>query len=1000
MLKKQTASLNKLALAVAVTAGLANIAYAEAIQIKSQNLSEALKDLSKQSGAEIIFNPSRLKNISSQAIAGDFEVEEALSLLLINTNQTYIKDSNNVYTIQDAKSDDSEEGEKGEENEVDEEIVVTGSLLRGVRPNAQTIIIDMEEMKRRGLFTAEDVIRSLPQNTSTLNSASSRFNDTIGGFIPDDTQGNAAANLRGIGTQGTLVLIDGKRVAGSPIDQGGFINLNNIPLHTMERVEILLDGASAIYGADALAGVINFITRKDYTGATTTVRLQDSVNEGNEYQLTQDFAYGWETGNFNGSISRIEIKPTSTVKAGWVTSNHTARGGSDFRPIAEFQPGQVLNAATFQAIGSLPADFDGTENWTIDDLSEANGQVDTVPEHFGAKSRSSSLNFSIEQDVFDGFRARSSLLYSRNENAGTNLQPSIQFAPVPANNPFNRLNTDVRVSYFFVNEVASGRLRPAQTRTEQDSLVFSLGFDWDLPFLDGWQWEFTASQSKSGSKGTGDRIDGRFHDVVADALASTDPNTALNLFGNGTAQPEGLDLNSLYDTRFASNPDSYTRFVDSIFEGPVFKMPSDETVRLAVGFEYRESYVDYSGDLNRAINVPFAQPGVPRDIPDDAIIIPKQNIAAFFFNTSVPIVGADNSLPGVQTLDLILAGRYEKYNIDDTPTGGEFSNFSPKVGLSWNPVDSVRIFANWSESFIAPNFNDLLPRLLPVDQLIAESTFGALFRDPEFENVELPHPNYPFTAFPSFANFAQVPFGSQGDPNLKPEFSTNISYGFTWTPEFIPGFSLNVSYTEIDYQDRLANTVNFRDTTIKFSFPGVAFREEGTNALIAVIDRPVNVSRTLVETTDVSVSYDWDTDFGAFTASLSSAYTGKYEDTLVPGLEPFNNDGTNRGPDRLRHVGRLVWQDAQQGLSLTVNYSSGYGEFEGRDKLRDVQHYATHDITGWYDMPDHGIRISAGVRNVTNTKAPFEDNHQGFSLIRVDPRGRTFYLETRKTFDM
>src|SRR5690606_3555745 len=136
------------------------------------------------------------------------------------------------------------------------------------------------------LFTAEDVIRSLPFNWSEVNTASTTT--VTGVSVPVSAPGQSAANLRGLGTNATLVLVNGRRIAGSPAFQAdGTVNLNTIPAAAIERVEVMLDGASAIYGSDALGGVINFILRKDWHGAESSIRADVASNDGDTREFSQ-----------------------------------------------------------------------------------------------------------------------------------------------------------------------------------------------------------------------------------------------------------------------------------------------------------------------------------------------------------------------------------------------------------------------------------------------------------------------------------------------------------------------------------------------------------------------------------------------------------------------------------------------------------------------------------------------------------------------------------------
>ena len=192
-------------------------------------------------------------------------------------------------------------------------LVVTGSRLRASISGAPIIVMTREDMQLRGISTIEDAIRSLPQNLATLNATagSGRQGQGLGNDL-----GQLSINLRGLGDGNTLVLVNGRRRVQSAALDNGAVNLNGIPFSAIERIEVIPDGASAIYGSDAQAGVINFILRDDYAGSETSLRQEISAHEGDSRTIEQTLGYTWNGGGITGALSYREGESVDSRKAG------------------------------------------------------------------------------------------------------------------------------------------------------------------------------------------------------------------------------------------------------------------------------------------------------------------------------------------------------------------------------------------------------------------------------------------------------------------------------------------------------------------------------------------------------------------------------------------------------------------------------------------------------------------------------------------------------------
>jgi outer membrane receptor protein involved in Fe transport len=280
--------------------------------IPPQDLGGALNAFAEQSDVQILFSPETVRGKRSGGLSGRFAPDEALRLLLRGSGLTSSPGAGATIVVRPA-------GQVSDASVLDTvpvasaaapaasepEIVVTGSNIRGGRSASPTTIITRKDIERSGLATTQQLLSRLPQQFGGSASES-----TLGGITGPsqsafNVSGGSGLDLRGLGSDSTLVLIDGHRVASTGI--GNYVDVSLIPLSALERVEVVADGASAVYGSDAVGGVANFILRKDFNGLETRARI-GSVTEGNstEYEFGQLAGKSWSTGNLLASYEYYE----------------------------------------------------------------------------------------------------------------------------------------------------------------------------------------------------------------------------------------------------------------------------------------------------------------------------------------------------------------------------------------------------------------------------------------------------------------------------------------------------------------------------------------------------------------------------------------------------------------------------------------------------------------------------------------------------------------------
>ena len=868
-----------------------------------------------------------------------------------------------------------------------EEIVVTGTRLREVISGVPIVVVTRQDMLLQGLGSVEDLVRSLPQNFSDINAAATLDNS----MNSVDAIGQSGVDLRNLGEGSTLVLVNGRRWVQSSTFGNGAVNLNGIPFNAIERVEVLTDGASAIYGADAQAGVINFILRDDFSGAETSLRQDIGANEGDILKIEQTAGVSWDGGTLLASLGYERKDPTDRRKAGLTTADLRSRGGTDGRSTFFTQPGVVgygFPGSYFAAIplGALPAGDDGTQG-VADRLSPANVVPLDLPalpgELNGGTAVSDSLTgyLSAKQQFRDGkLTVFGELAYAKSESETTGM-PLGGVYTVPATNPYNDLPPRppfvVNVGYIFLAETTAGLMPPRSNEGGQTNLTLTAGVRAALPFAD---WEAELSVSHAEEDAYFGFVAGNT-DLLRQRLAGVDANgnplpqeQVINPFGDGSAQSPAavagiIELVTDAGPASANTNTSVQRDYLASASGRFFDLPGG-TSQLAVGGEVRIETLDYSSDQSRGTLFVVTEP--------------ERTAKSVFAEWSLPLISERNAMPGLRELSLKVALRYDDYAFEgpfdgiDAPWREQnFSNTSPKLDAVWRPLDGFKVRASWGESFVPPQTS----RLFGQDS--GPFNFIRLI-DPENPEVGLQFPDAYFT----------------GNPDLVPEVSRNVSAGFDWTPGgFLDGLELQVTLTDIDITDRIGSITSIAFSTPEqlFDLPGVV--ERGPDGAITRLNlKPLNIASRQSRSVDVAASYAFANVAGAFKVGVEGTYTDHLLEVTLPGADPTYQHGTAAGPERLKAKAFVDLKRQALGLRLQANYSAGYENTSSRAQVM-VDSYTTVDLTGSYAFGDSGWRLNAGARNLLNADFPFYD---GFGTPwdprRVDVRGRIVHLQVTKAY--
>ncbi len=882
------------------------------------------------------------------------------------------------------------DNEESEDEARQDKVVVTGSRMNSEDPSARIETITADDIERRGLATAEDIIRSIPQNFSSLNGSTSI--DSLQGpdlGLRNLGVGISTVNLRGLGSANTLLLVNGQRVAGIPGQEDFVANLRNIPASSIERVDVNLDGGSAIYGSDAIAGVVNVILKQGYTGANLSARYENSSTDGDLRRLTGFAGKDWGSGSISASFSVTEQDPVSSEEAGFVSRDYTSLypdySNADLRNASTLRSGGVAMASVYYLGPTLilPVGNDGTNTVASDfgAVDLANDQLDIIAKDLTPSVEDTSANLFFQQKLFDGFTVRGSASYSEAKSL-MRRNSLARLYYVPDTNAFNPFGEGVYVYYSAQQEIADGLIPDNETSSTEQSLGYTLGFDYDISNDLRWVTDFSYSESEREaianslqSVAIRTALDDPEREArIRAALASSDPTIALNLFGDGTAQSAAFV--DLYGTRYSSLATSESKQLTSYMAGRFFELPGGQ-VDFVFGGEVRSEGL--SGDvLNQGGN--------------DGTPDPSRDVYAAFGELLIPIVGQENAIPGVKSLTVKLDARYDTYeyegDLGSDPDTGEvnieqitYERLSPRIGVSWVPIDDVHVSASWAEGFRVPVFSELF------------STRGSFSYEYAYD---------PLTGQEHFDIFT-----TQGpNPDLEPEVSEILNLGLKYTPTSVPGLAVQLDYSDLKIKDRIATNTDLF-SVLSFEEVGnvdeIYIRDEDGN-LLEVDAQPINISETISETVALDVRYVMDTKWGRFEPGLNVQYVLDHTDQATPDSDAVSNVGTTFGVDEYAASARIYWEnEAWDGLAelhYTPEYDNlGYSSTELEYvKIGDVSSRTTLDASIGYEFQS-GLTLRAGARNLFDAEFPNGIfGERPFDATRIDTRGRIAYFELRYDF--
>jgi outer membrane receptor protein involved in Fe transport len=868
------------------------------------------------------------------------------------------------------------------------EVVVTGSHIRGAPPASPLVVMTRADLERSGQSTLAAALQQLPQNFA---GGAAEGNGTTGGDrLARNTNYGTAVNLRGLGNNATLVLINGRRMSGSGA-LGDFADLSVIPNSAVERVEVLLDGASAVYGSDAVGGVVNVILRRPFDGAET--RLEGGASTSGaptEFQASQTIGRRWAGG---GIVASYEYQQRSALPGAdrdfAASADLRPLGGSDQRLTLGY-PGNILTVGAGGVLApsfAIPAGQNGvglTPGQLLPGVVNRENQrqgVDLFP-----RQTLQSVYLSGEQALGGRLQLSADARYSR-RTYRIRLAPATASFSVTRANPYFVSPTggaSVVVGYSFLgdlpNPVASGSV---------ESLGFNLGGtlklagDWRAEAYLTYARDTEASDVRNlVNSGALNEATGTLPDNPATPFSTAqagffNPFTGLP----GSNRPAVL---AFIGSGFGTT--AYRDLVTSAnlqVDGTVWELPGGP-LKLALGAQARRE------TFNRA-GVNFIATAAPVPVVGSNL---ARSVAAAFAELRAPLFGPDNARPGLQRLELTLAGRVERYS--DAGTTG-----NPQVGVVWEPTSDLRLRGTYGTSFRAPGLRELGDAQGYGAGLLSEG-----------------------------ATRVRVLQLAGGNPGLRPETAISFTTGADWRPQAVPGLTLSATWFDIKYRSRidrpvaasvvgalndpaLANFVtriapatNAADLARITALIGSPLFNTGGGIFPAtdygaIIDsRYVNTASLHVRGLDLSGSYSFDLAGDHIRLAGAGTYSASYDQQLTPTSPVLDKVGVAGFPVRLRSRITADWTRGRLTVGGAFNYISSYrdplGAHIGDHPTFDLQVRLAPAPSG----PFAGLSATLNVRNLFDRAPPFYNNSFGigYDPTNADPIGRFVSLQLTKAW--
>ena len=944
-----------------------------------------------------------------------------------------------------------------------EEIVVTGSQIKGAKITGvlPVTVLSSDDIEAIGPEDGTELLENIAEQG--VNYFTEAESDSGG---VNSARGDVGAyNLRNMGVGNTLVLLNGRRLVNNAGYQtellGGdyvptmSVNSNLIPTNALDRVELLKDGASAIYGADAVAGVVNNVLQTDFTGFEVNFRGNGYDHfDANDERI--QIKYG---GDFNEGRTNVSIMFDYYDRDAIAASEDPRWGDSDHR---KWIPADSLwaNDSSFNNRYSgkwAQLDLRGRTDYT-----DSAGEIQIMPSSDPRCSRSDSLDtgygtclgvdttslangeYYINPGQFRDYRGElqrdNTFIFVNHElDNGNEL-----FAEIGQyNSDYRRLKEpagdfstallNIGPDYYYTNLLginddnssSNKNIRIDNWRPDIGPRVINVDKDTSRYLIglrgttdSGWSWETALLQSKAKSE---DFTQNRLSNSLLEAGLADSTSSAINIFSSDVKTALAPAIIDVY----RNDTSELSTFDFKASHPEIFNLPAGP-VAMLLGFEYRKE--EYTDDRDPRLDgtIRFTSTVTGLTFPFVGDVLGSSPTADTTGERETNSIFAEFILPLADNIESQIAFRHEDPDDTDSSTVGKFA-------LGWDVSENLSLRGSFSTSFRVPNLiqkNQLyVTRYGNVDDAVGEYIGGS--------NSFALDDRYSIQSF------------RIGNPDLKPEESDNYSVGFVWTPEIVEGLTITYDEWSIEKENTivllgrsnvvvndLINLINYgtdncsgysnpfvtRDKDFSYSAEELkAFSDAGicpVGEVLVATDPYANAATRTIEGDDLGIYYDLDTNLGSFKLSINHSETDKFtqEPTATyaklaaaqeSGIIPFNVT--------LSGFGDLALQDGNyvKKTSMKLNYRYGdwgaqisslkKGEFYQSSETRSdgtrymIPSMRTVNASVYYnfEIGDYDARVKLAIKNIDDERAPLADRFYGFFADAHQDYGRNYYLDFR-----
>jgi iron complex outermembrane receptor protein len=897
----------------------------------------------------------------------------------------------------------------------DETIVITGSRIRRnpLDQDQPVTFLDEADLARTGLTSAADILQRLPSSGGALNS---RFNNSGNFGNPPDGggvgAGSAEVDLRYLGSKRVLVLVDGLRYVNGASASGvpGATDLNSIPESMIERIEVLQDGASAIYGSDAIAGVVNIITRKEQDGFRASAQY-GIMSEGDGE--TTNLQLSWGNGKSAGGLSivvggnwvkqdgissgdrDISLFPTPGTNAcDSSCSSGTPKGrfivlGQDLTLIAP-----VLNRAPtladYRAFGGAPDRFNFAPFNFIQTPLERYGVFANINQEVG------DFNFAVKA-VWNRRNSKNQAaplpLFVGPDSGNGNLLDRITIDATNPFNPFGRLasgrtlvtnlpNGEAANYAFIGRRVVEGGPRRYDQKVDTWYVSATFGGSFEVGARD-WYWDVNALYGRNKAEQTmlGNINAANLAQALGPVAACTGACVPFNLFGGAGSITDAMYQFIAFEQNDSSRQTLWD--VSANLSGEIFDLPGGP-LGFALGVEHRDQKGRFDPD-------PIVAAGLGSDIP----ALPTSggfDVSEAYLELRLPLI---RDTPFFHRLELSGAARYSDYS-----TFGSTTTF--KAGINWQPIEDLLFRGSWAEGFRAPSIGELFGTPSRFDQEIVDPCSAVGGAIPAAVAANCIAAGVPANGSYVQTN-PQLPVITGGNIDLDPETSESWGFGAVWSPSFVPRFSVEANYWNIKVDGAIqaidAETLLGRCAEEGDALSCAAITRTATGAIAEIQGRLQNIAGIETDGVDVTLNYrTGETGLGRFGLFWTNTFLFNYHVTVpaTGGTTTIEREGTEQGsPDQAfpkwKSTAVLDWtMKGGLGASLTGRYIKGVDEADGNHM--DSRLYTDLQLR-WEPDDFYGLGFAVGANNLFNVDPPpcFTCGLNNMDPTTYDVPGTFFY---------